>query len=171
MIITSVIGNIIAQEDCEAIVNSANSSMLAGSGVCGVIHRAAGKELELSTKHLAPLKPPNAVITSAFNLPNKYIIHVCTPKYHIDPEPYELLAKCLLNVFRLAEDNNLQRIALPAIGTGIHSFPLDDAIKIYAKIASTFKDKGFLREIRFVFQSKLEAEKMCRAIQIYNNVL
>ncbi len=171
MIITSVIGNIIAQEDCDAIVNSANSSMLAGSGVCGVIHRAAGKELELSTKHLAPLKPPNAVITYAFNLPNKYIIHVCTPKFHIDPNPYELLAKCLVNVFRLAEDNNLQRIALPAIGTGIHSFPVDDVIKIYAQIASTFKDKGFLREIRFVFQSKLEAEKMCQAIQIDNHVL
>ncbi|CEN56474.1 macro domain-containing protein [Candidatus Methylopumilus turicensis] len=166
MIITSVQGNITAQDDCDAIVNSANSSMLAGSGVCGVIHKAAGKELEQMTKHLAPLKPPNAVITQAFNLPNKYILHVCTPKFHIDLNPYALLGDSLLNVFRLAEDNNIQRIALPAIGTGIHSFPMPDAINIYSKIALSLRETVLLKEIRFVFQSELDAKSMSTRIQI-----
>jgi O-acetyl-ADP-ribose deacetylase (regulator of RNase III) len=166
MIVTSVTGNIIHQADCDAIVNSANSSMRAGSGVCGVIHRAAGKDLELHTKYLAPLISPNAVITQAFNLPNKYILHVCTPKFHIDANSYELLAESLLNVFRLAEENNIQRIALPAIGTGINSFPINDAIKIYSKIALSFKNAISLREIRFVFQSESEAVAMSLRMQI-----
>lgn len=165
MLITSKVGNLVVQNDCDAIVNSANSSMLAGSGVCGAIHRAAGKELEAQTKHLAPLIVPNAVISPAFNLPNKYIIHVCTPKFHIDSNPNELLAKSLHNVFKLAEENEVQKIALPAIGTGIHGFPIDAAMDIYLEVASSFNNSVILKEIRFVFMSNADEEAMKRKIQ------
>lgn len=165
MIVTSRFGNLIDQIDCDAIVNSANSSMLAGSGVCGSIHRAAGRELELNTKHLAPLIVPNAVITSAFNLPNKYIIHVSTPKFYIDLNPYELLAQSLHNVFRLAEENEVKTIALPAIGTGIHGFPIEAAMDIYVEVASAFNKSIILKEIRFVFMSTADEIVMSRKIQ------
>ncbi|CAN4276779.1 COG2110 Predicted phosphatase homologous to the C-terminal domain of histone macroH2A1 [Methylophilaceae bacterium] len=165
MIVTSKFGDLIDQIDCDAIVNSANSSMRAGSGVCGAIHKAAGRDLELNTKHLAPLIVPNAVITSAFNLPNKYIIHVSTPKFHIDPNPHELLAKSLYNVFKLAEEFEVETIALPAIGTGIHGFPIDAAIAIYAEVASSFNQSIILKEIRFVFMSYADEIAMSRRIQ------
>ena len=165
MLITSRVGNLVNQADCDAIVNSANSSMLAGSGVCGAIHKAAGKELELKTKHLAPLIVPNALISPAFNLPNKYIIHVSTPKFHIDSNPNELLAKSLQNVFNLAEENEVQKIALPALGTGIHGFPIDAAMDIYAEVASSFNNSVILKEIRFVFMSNADEEAMNKKIQ------
>jgi len=171
MIITSVTGNIVYQNDCDAIVNSANTSMLAGSGVCGAIHKAAGKELEIKTKHLAPLKVSNAVITPAFKLPMKYIIHVCTPKFHTDTNPYDSLAQSLINVFKLAEDNKIERIAIPAIGTGIHCFPIDESIKIYYGIASLFTNSISLQEIRFVFKSESEAIKMSERIKIDKQVI
>ena len=151
--ITAVVGNLIKQSDCDAIVNSAHPSMLAGSGVCGVIHRAAGKELELYGKQFAPLALAQAVITPAFNLNNKYIIHVNAPRYHLVVDPLLMLRCALNNVFTLAEQNKIERIALPAIGTGVYGFPMTDAIKIYADAAKAFSNSDVLKEIRFVFIS------------------
>lgn len=149
--ITAVVGNLIKQSDCDAIVNSAHPSMLAGSGVCGVIHRAAGKELEAFGKQFAPLALAQAVITPAFNLNNKYIIHVNAPRYHSQTEPLLMLRLALNNVFTLAEQNKIERIALPAISTGIYGFPMSDAIKIYADAAKAFCKSDIFKEIRFVF--------------------
>ena len=56
-------------------------TLMAGSGVNGAIHNAAGPELEKSTKLLGPLKPGQALTTEAFNLPAKYVIHAVAPRY------------------------------------------------------------------------------------------
>ena len=69
--------------------------MIAGSGVCGAIHHAAGRELELYGRTLAPLSLGQAVITPAFNLPNSFLINVSAPKYHFDPDPPSNLALCI----------------------------------------------------------------------------
>jgi len=148
--INSVVGDLLKQDDCDAIVNSAHPSMLAGSGVCGLIHRAAGKELENYGKQFAPLKLTEAVITPAFNLPNRAIIHVSAPRFHNETDPYNLLNQCLYNVFELAEKCQIKSVALPAIGTGIYGFPIEESIKIYAQAATKFIDSN-LEEIRFVF--------------------
>ena len=42
MILTAVVGNIVAQPDCDAVVNAANKNLRAGSGVCGAIYAHAG---------------------------------------------------------------------------------------------------------------------------------
>jgi O-acetyl-ADP-ribose deacetylase (regulator of RNase III) len=157
--INSVVGDLLKQDDCDAIVNSAHPSMLAGSGVCGIIHRAAGKELEIYGKQFAPLKLTEAVITPAFNLPNRAIIHVSAPRFHNETDPYNLLNQCLYNVFELAEKCQLKRIALPAIGTGIYGFPIEEAIKIYAQSAIKFIDSN-LEEIRFVFTTLENSDLM-----------
>ena len=162
--INGVVGDLLKQEDCDAIVNSAHPSMLAGSGVCGMIHRAAGKELEIYGKQFAPLKLTQAVITPAFNLPNKAIIHVSAPRFHNETDPYNLLNQCLYNVFELAEKCQLKRIALPAIGTGIYGFPIEEAIKIYAQSAIKFIDSN-LEEIRFVFTTLENSDLMNKQLK------
>ena len=65
----------------DIIVLSANPSLLAGSGISGVIHKAAGKKLELAAKALGPIKVGEAVITPAFNLSAKYVVHTVCPRY------------------------------------------------------------------------------------------
>jgi len=163
--ITCQIGNIINQDDCDAIVNSAHPSMLAGSGVCGVIHKAAGKELEVFGKQFAPLQLTQAVITPAFNLPNRYVIHVSAPRLHNDNDPLLNLAKAIHNTLELAENKGIAVIALPAIGTGIYGFDFNDAVKIYANEASAFKNSKVLDEIRFIFTNLEQVELMKKHLQ------
>jgi len=65
----------------DIIVISANPSLLAGSGISGMIHKAAGPELEKAAKSQGPLEPGQAVITSGVNLSAKYVIHTVCPRY------------------------------------------------------------------------------------------
>ena len=71
----------ILNSTADVLVISAHPSLLAGSGISGIIHKAAGPELEKYAKPLGPLKAGEAVITPAFNLNAKYIIHTICPRY------------------------------------------------------------------------------------------
>ena len=70
----------ITRLEVDAIVNAANTQLLAGGGVCGAIFRAAGyQELQAACDKLAPIQTGEAVITPGFNLPAKFIIHTAGP--------------------------------------------------------------------------------------------
>lgn len=163
--ITCVVGDLTKQPDCDAIVNSANPSMRLGSGVCGAIHRAAGRELEKYGMPLGPLSLGQAVITPGFNLPNRFVIHLRAPKYHFDPDPPTYLALAISNALKLAEENGVKRVALPAIATGIYGYPIEEAVKIFVQTASQFLNSEVLEEIRFVFFTVKDAEIMQQHIK------
>lgn len=168
--ITCIVGDLTKQSDCDAIVNSANPSMRAGSGVCGAIHRAAGRELEKHGMPLGPLSLGQAVITLGFNLPNRFVIHLSAPKYHIDPDPPGNLALAVSNALKLAEGNDIKCIAFPAVATGIYGYPIEAAVKVYVQTAILFLDSEVLEEIRFVFFTVEDAEVMqlCLANAVSN---
>lgn len=150
-IVTARLGNIVEQIDCDAIVNSANSSLLAGSGVCGAIHKAAGPELERWAVQYAPLGLAQAVVTPGFNLPNRLVIHCRGPRYEFDPEPAANLALCLENALLLAEKEGVTRIAIPAISMGIYGYPPEEAAPILiGKAMEMAKQLKKVEEIRFV---------------------
>lgn len=149
--VTAVVGDIVRQPDCDAIVNAANPQLLAGGGVCGAIHRAAGPELETCAVRLAPIAVGEAVITPGFRLSNRWVIHVVGPRYFTDPDPPALLAHAITSVLTLAESRELTRIAVPAISTGIYGYPIQEAGPILAGTARRLApDLRHLREIRFV---------------------
>jgi O-acetyl-ADP-ribose deacetylase (regulator of RNase III) len=137
------VGNIVTQSDCDAIVNSANERMRAGSGVCGVIHTAAGPALEHCSSKLAPLAVSEAKITPAFNLPNKWVIHVRGPHYLLyEGDPKIALAACIRSVLLVAEQNGVRRLAIPAISTGIFKYPMGEAAPIIINAILDVKDEA-----------------------------
>jgi O-acetyl-ADP-ribose deacetylase (regulator of RNase III) len=149
--VTAVVGDIVRQPDCDAIVNAANPQLLAGGGVCGAIHRAAGPRLEEAAVELGPIRPGEAVITPGFDLPNRWVIHAVGPRYFADPDPPALLATVVQSVLALAEKHGARRVALPAISTGIYGYPVEQAgplmVKTAQEIAPTL---ARVEEIRFV---------------------
>lgn len=153
-IVTAIRGNIIHQADCEAIVNSANPNLRAGSGVCGAIYRAAGPALEPCSMQLAPLPLAKAVATPGFNLPNRLIIHCRGPRYLFDPDPAANLALCVVNTLLLAEQEKVRRLALPAISMGVYAYPAEEAVPILVETARRLAPSlEQLVEIRFVVMS------------------
>lgn len=123
-------GDIASQEDLDAVVNAANAQLAIGGGVAGAIHRTAGPELYEACKPMAPIKPGEAVITPAFNLPNQYVIHVLGPVYGQDKPEEELLKNCYVNGLKLARENEINRIGFPAISTGAFGYPLRDGAEV-----------------------------------------
>lgn len=131
--IECVRGNIANQPDMDAICNAANAELRTGGGVAGAIHRAAGPGLEEEGRVLAPLRPGQAVITGAHNLPNRNVIHCLGPVYGRDEPADVLLADCYRNALKLAEHHHLRSIAFPAISTGAFGYPREAAAQIALK--------------------------------------
>lgn len=123
-------GDIANQPDADAIVNAANAELKIGGGVAGAVHRAGDPDLEQLTRPLAPISPGEAVITIAPNLPNDYVIHCLGPVYGRDTPSDKLLADCYRNALHLAEENQVQTIAFPAISTGAFGYPKKEAAEI-----------------------------------------
>jgi O-acetyl-ADP-ribose deacetylase (regulator of RNase III) len=115
----------------QAIVNSANPSLLAGSGVCGAIHSAAGPQLEVACRAIGKIEPGQAVITPAFNLPAAYVIHAVAPRY-LDGQRDEaaILRQAYSSICRIVHENRITQVTLPSLGTGIYRFPLGLAARI-----------------------------------------
>lgn len=165
-IVTAVLGNIVQQPDCDAIVNSANPSLLAGSGVCGAIHKAAGPELELHALQFVPLKTGDAIATPGFKLPNRLVIHCIGPRYRFDPTPAANLARCLENALKLADNEGVSRIAIPAISMGVYGYPPEEAVPILVgKAVAIARASVRLEEIRFVLASVDLLERFQRKIE------
>ena len=127
--IECVVGDIARQPGIDAVVNAANAALRSGGGVAGALHRAAGPELERECRPLAPIRPGEAVITGAYRLPNRFVIHCLGPVYGVDEPADRLLAACYRNALRLAEESAVRSVAFPAIATGIFGYPMEAAAR------------------------------------------
>jgi len=148
-------GDIVAQDDIKAVVNAANAQLRPGGGVAGAIHRAAGSELDQECRPLAPIKPGEAVITGGHNLPNEHVIHCLGPVYGKDKPEAELLANCYRNALQIAEDNNIDSVAFPALSTGAFGYPMEEAAEVAVKtILEMIPQLKVVKLIRFVLRGE-----------------
>lgn len=146
----------ITKVKADAIVNAANTSLLGGGGVDGAIHRAGGKAiLEECVKirdRQGGCKTGEAVITTAGNLPAKYVIHTVGPVYNDGKHGEdELLASAYLNSLKLATENQVITLAFPNISTGIYHFPKEKAAAIAIKTVKDYLvDHFIVQQVIFV---------------------
>ncbi|NKZ06107.1 O-acetyl-ADP-ribose deacetylase [Actinomadura latina] len=135
MKITLVHGDI-TEEDVDAVVNAANSSLLGGGGVDGAIHRKGGPEILDDCRRLRAaqygggLPTGQAVATTAGRLPARWVIHTVGPVYSSADDRSDQLVSCYRESLRVADELGAGSIAFPAVSAGIYGWPLDDAARI-----------------------------------------
>jgi O-acetyl-ADP-ribose deacetylase (regulator of RNase III) len=159
-------GDIVEQDDVDAVVNAANAQLASGGGVAGAIHAAAGPGLYEECKPLAPIKPGEGVITSGHRLRTRWCIHVLGPVYNASRDPARLLASCYDTIVTLAEERSLARVATPAISTGIFGYPVDEAADVALDaVISRSGEVRSLRLVRFVLWSESDLEVHAKALE------
>lgn len=135
-----IVRNDITKMKVDAIVNAANPALKMGGGVCGAIFKAAGAmELQSACVEIGCCQSGQAVITDAFKLPAKYIIHTPGPIWQDGSSgEAELLKSSYKNSLILAEKNQCKSIAFPLISTGIYGYPKEEAIQIAVSMIGSF---------------------------------
>lgn len=144
----AVVGDV-ADEDVDAIVNSANKDLAPGKGVNGAVHRGAGPELMAHTIALGGCTVGEAKITQGFGLSADWIIHTVAPRWHdgTDGEPL-LLGWCYQACLACADEVAAESVAFPALGAGARGFPPREAARI--AVAAVRAASTLVRKVRFV---------------------
>ncbi|KPQ02935.1 macro domain-containing protein [Marinobacter sp. HL-58] len=144
-------GDITRQDDMEAVVNAANAQLMPGGGVAGAIHSAAGPGLVAECRPMAPIRPGEAVLTGAHDLPNRFVIHCLGPVYGVDEPSDHWLAECYRNALELADSKGIASVAFPAISTGAFGYPLESAAEIaLATVRQVLPGLENVTRVRFV---------------------
>lgn len=129
----------ITRIDCDAIINPTDIYYSHSGGTDALIHRAAGKQLYEECIKMGGIGVGEAIITNAFSLPCKYVIHTVGPRWKGGNENEEqLLATCYREVLHLAREKGLYRLAIPLISSGTLGFPKDRVLKIAINEISSF---------------------------------
>ncbi len=138
---------------CDAIVNAANSGMTGCYAPChccidNCIHTYAGVQLRLECARLISEQgheeeTGKAKITSAYNLPCKYVIHTVGPiiSDRVTNTDEKLLASCYCSCLELCEKHGIKSIAFCCISTGEFRFPNDKAAEIAIQTVKNCKEE------------------------------
>ncbi len=109
----------ITRVHADAIVSSDDNKLSMGGGVSAAILKAAGDRLWSASRRHVPAKLGTAVVTTAGNLPAKYILHAIV----IDLDEWQwpdvdIVRTATANCLREADRLGCRSIAMPALGSG-----------------------------------------------------
>jgi O-acetyl-ADP-ribose deacetylase len=134
-----VVGGDITEQDVDAVVNAANSSLMGGGGVDGAIHRKGGPQILAECKRIRAERYPEglptgqAVATTAGSLPARWVIHTVGPVFAKWEDRSRLLESCHTEALREADRIGATTVAFPAISTGVYGYPVELAAPVAIK--------------------------------------
>ncbi len=173
----------ICDQDVDAIVNAANSSLMGGGGVDGAVHARGGPQVTEACRRIVESDWPGglpagrAVITPGGRLPARHVIHTVGPVWRGGESLEEMvLADAYRNSLSLAVARGLRSVAFPAISTGAYGYPIERAARVALGTTRVFLVGGLnipppgrvrrstLEDVRFVLLREHDAEVYERAL-------
>jgi O-acetyl-ADP-ribose deacetylase len=145
-----IIAGDLVEQDVDAIVNAANNELILGGGVAGAIRSRGGPTIQQECDEHGPVKVGEAALTGAGELRARHVIHAASMALG-GRTTEESLRSSMDDVFRLAHEQRVQTIAIPAVGTGIAAFPMDECATVMAQSLRHALIEGWHpSEVRFV---------------------
>lgn len=150
----------------DAIVNAGNNALLGCFVPChgcidNAIHTFAGTELRLECNNIMSSQGHKegtglAKITSAYNLPSKYVIHTVGPIVNsaLNDGLRSDLENCYKSCLVLAKKHNLKSIAFCCISTGEFRFPNKVAGEIAIEQVKEFIKTSDIKVVFNVFKDE-----------------
>jgi O-acetyl-ADP-ribose deacetylase len=158
----------ITMQDVDAIVNAANSTLLGGGGVDGAIHDRGGLAILDECKKIRATEWPDglptgrAVATTGGDLPARWVIHTVGPVYSATEDRSGLLASCHTESLRIADELGAERVAFPAISTGVFGYPVEEASVV--ALEAVRRTETSVGQVRFVLFGHPAYEAFERAL-------
>src|ERR671924_96926 len=140
----------IAALDVDAIANAANNQLWMGAGVAGAIKRAGGDEIERDAVAKGPISLGSAVETGAGRLRARWVLHGAVMGQDLQTSA-DLVERTTRSCLELADELGCTSVALPAFGTGVGGFPLDECARIMVGVARALERRTLERVVFAVF--------------------
>jgi O-acetyl-ADP-ribose deacetylase (regulator of RNase III) len=142
-------GNIAALA-VDAVANAANDHLWMGAGVAGALKRAGGDEIEREAIAKGPIAVGSAVATGAGKLTARWVIHGAVMGQDLRTNA-ELVDKTTRSVLDVADELGVESLALPAFGTGVGGFPLDECARVMVGAVRAHEPRSLQRVVFAVF--------------------
>jgi O-acetyl-ADP-ribose deacetylase len=146
----TVVDGDITELDVDAIANAANDHLWMGGGVAGAIKRAGGEEIEQEAVAAGPIPLGSAVATGAGQLGVRYVVHGAVMGQDLTTNA-SLVAEATSSCLRVADDLGVASLALPAFGTGVGRFPLDECARLMVDAVRAYEPRSLRRVVFAVY--------------------
>ena len=141
--------------DVDAIANAANDQLWMGAGVAGAIKREGGEEIEREAVSRGPIPLGDAVATGGGRLRARHVIHGAVMGQDLTTTP-KLVARTTRRCLEVADELGSRSLALPAFGTGVGSFPLDECARLMVQEVRAFEPRTLERVVFAVYGADAE---------------
>ena len=151
-----VIDGDIAELEVDAVANAANDHLWMGAGVAGALKRAGGEEIEREAVAQGPIEIGDAVATGAGRLPARWVVHAAVMGQDLRTSE-AAIRSATRRTLEVADSLGAESVALPAFGTGVGGFPLDECARIMVEEARAFDGTSLRRVVFAVYGDEAEA--------------
>jgi len=154
--VLEVIDGDIAELEVDAVANAANDHLWMGAGVAGALKRAGGEEIEREAVAQGPIEIGDAVATGAGRLPARWVVHAAVMGQDLRTSE-TAIRSATRRTLEVADSLGAESVALPAFGTGVGGFPLDECARIMVEEARAFDGTSLRRVVFAVYGDEAEA--------------
>jgi len=145
----------IAALDVDAVANAANDRLWMGAGVAGALKRAGGDEIEREAVAKGPIAVGDAVATGAGRLPARWVIHAAVMGQDLRTSA-DAIETATRRALEVADELGAESLALPAFGTGVGGFPLDECAGLMVAAVRAYEPRTLQRVVFAVYGAEAE---------------
>jgi len=161
----TVVQGDIAQQEADALVNAAGTSLKMGSGVAGALRRGAGAEINEEAVSKGPVDLGGVAVTDAYDLDAEVVVHAAAMPHYGDGKATEgSVRDATRNALAAADERGCGSLVIPALGCGVAGFDLRDGARVIAEEIDAYEPTN-LSDVRFIAYSDDEYETVRAAAE------